>query len=165
MFITLVAAIDKNRVIGYKNRLPWHLPADLAHFKSVTLGKPIIMGRKTFESIGNPLPLRRNIVISRQAISIEGCEIFPSVNEVLNSLVNEPEVMIIGGGRLFKEMLPKADKMLLTVVHHSFKGDTYFPWWNADEWVVVSEIEHKVNENNQYPLSFLELQRRRIVIS
>lgn len=161
MFITLVAAMDKNRLIGQLNQLPWHLPADLAHFKSVTFGKPIIMGRKTFESIGKPLPRRRNIVISRQpGLRIEGCEIFSSVDEALNALVDESEVMIIGGGCLFKETLPKAHKMILTIIEYSFEGDTYFPLWNADEWIVVSKIKHGPNENNLYTFSFLELKRK-----
>ncbi|WP_304985855.1 dihydrofolate reductase [Coxiella-like endosymbiont] len=161
MLITLVAAMDKNRLIGQRNQLPWHLPADLAHFKSVTLGKPIIMGRKTFESIEKPLPLRHNIVISRQpSLRIEGCKIFSSVDEALNALADESEVMIIGGGRLFKETLPKAHKMILTIIEHSFEGDIYFPLWNADKWIVVSKIKHGPNENNLYAFSFLELRRK-----
>lgn len=161
MLITLVAAMDKNRLIGQKNHLPWHLLSDLYHFKAVTLGKSIIMGRKTFESIGKPLLHRRNIVISREAgLRIEGCKIFSSVEEALNNLANEPEVMIIGGGSLFKETLPKADKMILTIIEHSFEGDTYFPLWDTDEWIVVSKIKHELNENNLYSFSFLELRRK-----
>lgn len=161
MLITLVAAMDKNRLIGQRNQLPWYLPADLAHFKSVTFGKPIIMGRKTFESIGKPLPRRRNILISRQpGLRIEGYEIFSSVDEALNALVDESEVIIIGGGGLFKETLPKAHKMILTIIQHSFEGDTYFPFWNTDEWIVVSKIKHGPNENNPYAFSFWELRRK-----
>lgn len=111
MIITLIAAMDKNRLIGRNNELPWHLPADLAHFKSITLGKPIVMGRRTFDSIGKPLPHRRNIVITQQKnLIIEGCDIFYSLDDALSALTKEPEVIIIGGARIFKEALPKADK-------------------------------------------------------
>lgn len=161
MIITLVAAMNKNNhVIGQNNRLPWHLPADLIHFKSITLGKSIVMGRKTFESIGKLLPHRRNIMITQQKnLIIEGCEIFHSLDEALNSLTDESEIMIIGGGRLFKEALPQAGKMILTIIEHSFDGDVYFPFWNDKEWRVISKVDYEPDENNPYRFSFLELRR------
>ncbi|MFW0094561.1 MAG: dihydrofolate reductase [Coxiella endosymbiont of Haemaphysalis qinghaiensis] len=161
MLITLVAALDKNHLIGQKNQLPWHLPADLAHFKSVTLGKPTVMGRKTFESIRKPLPDRRNIVISRQKdLKIKGCEVFSSLDEALNTLLDQFEVMIIGGGSLFEEALPKAHRMILTIIEHSFKGDTYFPLWNADEWNLISKMNYEPDKNNLYSFSCIQLRRR-----
>ena len=160
MTITLVAAMDKNHVIGQQNRLPWHLPADLYHFKSVTLGKSVVMGRRTFESIGSPLSCRRNIVITKQEnLIIKGCELFHSLNEALSFLADESEIMVIGGGRLFKEVLPQADKMILTIIEYSFDGDIYFPFWNDKEWCVTSKIAYKPNRNNSYFFSFLELRR------
>ncbi|MFW0039806.1 MAG: dihydrofolate reductase [Coxiella endosymbiont of Dermacentor silvarum] len=161
MVITLVAAMDKNNhVIGQNNRLPWHLPADLTHFKSITLGKPIVMGRKTFESIGKSLPHRRNIVITQKKnLIIEDCEIFHSLDEVLDSLIDESEIMIIGGGQLFKEALPQAGKMILTIIEHSFDGDVYFPFWDDKKWYIVSKIDYKPDKNNPYRFSFLELSR------
>ena len=162
MLVTLIAAMDKNRLIGQQNQLPWHLPTDLAHFKSVTLGKPIIMGRKTFESIGKLLPYRRNIMISRQQdLRIKRCEVFSSLDEALNVLSDQFEVMIIGGGILFKEALPKAHKMILTIIKHSFDGDTYFPLWNVDEWNLVSKINHEPDKNNLYSFEFIELRRKK----
>ncbi|WP_256380074.1 dihydrofolate reductase [Coxiella endosymbiont of Amblyomma americanum] len=158
--MTLVAAMDKNRVIGYKNRLPWHLPADLVRFKSVTLQRPVVMGRKTFESIGKPMSLRRNIVITQQKnMFIKNCEIFHSFNEAIDALKSESEIMVIGGGQLFKEALPKANKMILTIIEYSFRGDVYFPFWKDKEWYILSKEDYKKNENNFYSFSFLELKR------
>ncbi|MBW5802638.1 dihydrofolate reductase [Coxiella endosymbiont of Ornithodoros amblus] len=160
MIITLIAAMDKNRLIGRNNELPWHLPPDLAHFKSITLGKSIVMGRRTFDSIGKPLPHRRNIVITQQKnLIIRGCDIFYSLDDALSALTNELEVIIIGGARIFKEALPKADKMILTIIDHSFEGDVYFPKWNDKEWKITSKIKHEREEKNPYPFQFLELKR------
>lgn len=160
MVITLVAAFDKNQLIGQKNKLPWHLPADLAHFKAVTINKLIVMGRQTFNSIGKPLPYRRNIVITqKKSVLIRGCDVFISLKHALSVLKNEPEVMIIGGGRLFKEALSKAEKMILTIIDHSFEGDIYFPKWNHKEWSIVSQKKYKPDEKNPYSFQFLELRR------
>ena len=161
MIITLVAAMDKNQLIGQKNKLPWHLPADLAHFKTITIEKPIVMGRKTFESIGRPLPHRWNIVITeRKNLVIDGCDVFYSLDQMLVTLASEFEVMIIGGTRLFKEALPKANKMILTIINHAFEGDVYFPKWKNEEWEIVSKIKHQPDEKNLYPFQFLELRRQ-----
>ena len=117
MKLSLIAAVSSNRVIGNNNRLPWHLPADLKHFKNLTLGKPVIMGRKTFDSIGKPLPNRRNIVISRDKnLVIAGCEIFYSIDSALQAVSSEPEVMIIGGANLYAQTIARADQLYLTII-------------------------------------------------
>lgn len=160
LIITLVAAMDKHRLIGRNNALPWHLPADLAHFTAVTLSKPIIMGRRTFESLGRPLPYRHNIVITQQDnLIIEGCDIFHSLDDALDALGQEHEIMIVGGACIFGEALSKANKMILTIIDGTFMGDTYFPEWNAEEWKIVFEEIHPSDEKNLYTFRFLELER------
>ena len=117
MKISLVVAKSKNNVIGKNNQLPWHLPADLKHFKNLTMGKPIIMGRKTFDSIGKPLPGRRNIIISHQPnLFIDGCEVFHSIDDALSALKNETEVMIIGGANLYAQTIERASRLYLTEI-------------------------------------------------
>ena len=128
MSISLVVAKSKNNVIGKDNKLPWHLPADLQHFKNITINKSIIMGRKTFESIGKPLPNRRNIIISRNRHFIaSGCEIFSSIDNALNAAKKESEIMIIGGENIFAQTIDRADRIYLTVIDAEFDGDTFFP--------------------------------------
>lgn len=152
--------MDKNRIIGKDNRLPWHLPADLQHFKAVTLGKPIIMGRKTYDSIGKPLPGRHNVVISRQQhLQIAGCEVFSSLSDALHAVASHDEVMIIGGESLFRDSLPLAQRLYLTIIDHAFDGDTVFPEWNKKEWQLKSSADHEPNGNNKYPYTFIELER------
>lgn len=126
--ISLIVAYDKNRVMGYKNAMPWHLPGDLKYFKEQTMGKPMIMGRKTFESIGRPLPGRRNIVISRNPnYDGEGIELASSLDEAIALAGDVPEIMIIGGEQIFKLSLPIADKLYITHIDYEFEGDTFFP--------------------------------------
>ena len=128
MQISIIVALADNRLIGGNNKLLWHLPADLQYFKSITLGKPIIMGRKTYESIGKPLPGRRNIVISRnKQFKCQVCEVYDSLSKALAALQDYAEVMIIGGAEIYQQALPIADKMYITIVHHAFTGDAYFP--------------------------------------
>lgn len=135
--ISLIVAHDKNRVIGYENKMPWHLPGDLQYFKKVTMGKPVIMGRKTFESIGRPLPGRRNIIITRNPdYSAEGIEVVGSVDEALALVSDVEEIMIIGGEQIFTQCLPLADRLYITIIHHEFEGDTYFPTYEG--WHLVS---------------------------
>ncbi len=160
MLITLIAAMDQNRLIGKQNQLPWSLSADLRHFRQVTLGKPIIMGRKTFDSIGKPLPGRHNIVISQQLdLTIKDCDVCHSLDAALQLVSAENEVMVIGGAHLFKQSLPIADKMILTIINHTFEGDVYFPTWNKNDWQFVSQSDHQRDEKNQYDYSFLTLRR------
>jgi len=161
MILSLIAAMDKNRVIGQNNQLPWHLPADLKHFKRMTQGKPIVMGRKTFESIGHPLKGRVNVVLSHQLDFFEdGCQVFNSFEKALTALSGASEIMIIGGARLFEYTLPIADKMYLTCIDHTFEGDTFFPSWKDQEWKTVSQEPHHPDEENAYSYCFLELQRK-----
>lgn len=156
----MIAAMDKNRLIGSDNQMPWHLPADLAHFKRLTLGKPVVMGRKTFESIGRPLPGRRNVVITRQQdYGVAGCDIFHSLEAVWEALQNEVEVMLIGGGELFKKLLPQASTLYITQIQAEFKGDTYFPCWEAAEWEVVQQESFAPDEKNPHHYTFLTLKR------
>ena len=160
MLISLIVAYSKNRTIGKNNQLPWHLPADLKRFKQITLGKPIVMGRKTFESIGRPLPDRRNIVISRGDKKFEGCELFSSLEAALLALKNETEIMIIGGATLFAQALPFAQKIYATEIDADIEGDTFFPEIDKDAWEIISEEVHLPDEKNQYLFKFRTIQRK-----
>ncbi|MCH1929773.1 type 3 dihydrofolate reductase [Shewanella sp. A25] len=138
MHIAMIAAMANNRVIGKDNQMPWHLPEDLRHFKAMTLGKPVVMGRKTFESIGRPLPGRHNIVISRQAdLAIEGVTCVTSFDAAKAAAGECEELVIIGGGQLYAELLPLADKLYLTEINLDVEGDTYFPHWDDGQWQVA----------------------------
>ncbi|KPJ67701.1 MAG: hypothetical protein AMJ43_03440 [Coxiella sp. DG_40] len=161
MQISIIAGMADDRLIGVDNRLPWHLSADLRRFKAITMGKPIVMGRKTHESIGKPLPGRRNIVISRdEDFKSAGCEVYHSLQEAFEALKESEEVMIIGGAEIYKQTLPLANKMYLTFIHHHFEGDKYFPKWNAEEWREVEHADYPADEKNPYPYSFVTLERK-----
>ena len=128
MKISIVAAMGHGRVIGSENQMPWHLPADLKHFKAVTMGKPVVMGRKTYESIGKPLPGRRNVVVSRQQdLKIPGCDVVMSFDAILDLLHKQPEVMVIGGGSIYEQAMLRASRMYLTFIDTNVKGVTFFP--------------------------------------
>jgi len=160
MKISIVAAMSSNRVIGYRNALPWHLPADLKHFKSVTMGKPMIMGRKTWVSIGRPLPGRRSLVITRDPLfRAEGCDIAHSLDAALKLAEPAGEVVVIGGAQLFQEALPRADRLYLTIIDHLFQGDVYFPPVDATLWREVSREEHLSDPSNLYHYRFLVYER------
>ncbi|AXV22131.1 MULTISPECIES: type 3 dihydrofolate reductase [Aeromonas] len=163
MKISMIAAMAHDRVIGKDNQMPWHLPADLAHFKRVTLGKPVLMGRKTFESIGRPLPGRRNLVISRNPdYQAEGIEVVGSVEAALALLAGSSveELMVIGGGHLYAEMLPSADCLYLTQIDLAVEGDTRFPAFDDAHWQRVDCESHPADEKNPHPYSFETWQRR-----
>ncbi|GFN45058.1 type 3 dihydrofolate reductase [Candidatus Regiella insecticola] len=160
MIISLIAALAHNRVIGMQNLMPWHLPADLAWFKRNTLGKPVIMGRKTFESIGRPLPGRLNIVLSHQPEADQGVTWVSSIDQALATAVNVPEVMIIGGGNLYTQFLPYANRMYLTHISAIVEGDTYFPNYANDEWDESFKECHEADNNNSYRYCFQILERR-----
>jgi dihydrofolate reductase len=158
--ISLIAAMARNRVIGKDNAMPWHLPADLAHFKRVTMGKPVIMGRNTFESIGRPLPGRKNVVISRNPdYQPEGCVVVSSIDAAIDECVDSDEVMIIGGGQLYQAMLPRADRLYLTLIEAELDGDTQFPDYTEYGWEVVDTEHYVADECNQYDLEFVTLDR------
>ena len=161
MLISLIVAMAENRVIGRGNQMPWHLPADLRHFKSVTLGKPVIMGRKTFESIGRPLPGRRNVVISRNLDwCAEGVESVSSLDAALALVQGADEVMIIGGGQLYREALPLAQRLYLTHIALTVTdADTWFPDYSQYQWQLRGEELHDPDEKNPYHYRFETLER------
>lgn len=160
--ISLLVAMDKNHVIGFKNDMPWHLPEDLKYFKEKTTGQTIIMGRKTFDSIGRVLPNRRNIVLTRQKIDFpDGIEVIHDIKEIdqLNKERPDQELFIIGGGHLYKQVIAYADRMYITEINESFEGDTYFPTFTRNEWTLTSKIKGKKDENNPYEYYFLQYDR------
>ena len=160
MKLSVIVAMAANRVIGHANRLPWHLPADLKHFKATTLGKPVLMGRKTWESIGRPLPGRTNIVITRDtAYTADGCVVVHSLDEAIRVAGEAEEAMVIGGAELYRQALPLADTLYLTLVHGEFTGDTRFPEWRQDEWREIGRVDHEPDESNPHAYSFLTLER------
>ena len=165
MRISLIVAVAKNRVIGSKNKMPWHLPADFAYFRKMTIGHPVIMGRKTFESIGRPLPGRRNIVISRNtAIRADGVEIMASLEQAIDACLLSaagPEAFVIGGATLYIDALPRADRILITEVDASPEGDIFFPVLDAKQWEEVSRVHHAADEKNILAMDFVELVRNR----
>jgi dihydrofolate reductase len=160
MKITLVAAMGYNRVIGRENKMPWHLPADLKHFRELTTGKPVIMGRNTHESIGRALPGRLNIVItSNRNYRAEGCTVVHGLDEALAAVGDAEEVMVIGGQRLYEQFMPRADRLCLTLVEAKLEGDTFFPEYSRADWEEVFREPHDADGKNPYPYTFLEFER------
>lgn len=158
--VSLIAAMAENRVIGRANQLPWHLPADLQHFKRLTMGKPMIMGRRTWQSLPGLLPGRRHIVVSSNpAFSAEGCEVARSLNQALQMAGSEPEVMVIGGAVLYRQTLPLASRLYMTLIHAMVDGEIYFPAFEPADWVEVSREEHAADMTNSYAYTFLTLER------
>lgn len=161
--ISLIVAMDKNRVIGFNNDMPWHLPNDLRHFKNITTGHTVVMGRKTFDSIGRVLPNRKHIVLTRSNQSFpEEVEIVRDLDSILQyAKENESEeIFIIGGGELFKQMLPYADKMYITLIEESFEGDVFFPEFAHSEWELVEKEKGEKDEQNPYDYYFLTYERK-----
>ncbi|QNH63625.1 dihydrofolate reductase [Hymenobacter sediminicola] len=160
--LAFVVAIAENNVIGNDNQLLWHLPDDLKHFKRLTQGHPVVMGRRTYESIGRPLPNRTNIVVTRQAgWQAPGCEVAYSVPDALEQAAQlDEEVFVIGGAEIYRQALPAADVIYLTEVHHTFEGDVVFPELNNTEWREESRERHEPDEKHAYAFSFIVLRRR-----
>lgn len=155
--IKIIVAMSKNRVIGSNNQLIWKLSSDLKRFKELTTDNPVIMGRKTYESIGRPLPNRRNIIITRNTdYSVDGCEIVSSLEEAL--LLTNNNCFIIGGGEIYKQSLEFADKIYLTLVNKEFEGDTSFPEL-GQEWAKISRKDFDADDKNEYDYSFIEYER------
>ncbi|RCX16912.1 dihydrofolate reductase [Anaerobacterium chartisolvens] len=153
--ISLIAAIGANGIIGRENRLPWKLPADLAYFKKTTMGHAVIMGRKTFESIGRPLPGRKNIILTRNSnFSCEGCVVCANAGQALNIVEEGDEAFVIGGASLYRELLPYADKLYLTFIDHAFEGDAVFPDIDYARWRLIREEKGPENEANPYTYYF-----------
>ncbi len=160
MRLSIVVAMDDNRLIGKNNQLPWHLPEDLAYFKKLTTGKSILMGRKTYDSIGRPLPNRRNIVITRNAkISLPGCEVALSLEEALELTKGDDEVMVIGGASLCEQILPKINRLYITKIDGEFEGDIFFPKYDAYNWHQVSSESHPKDNSNAYSYHFIVLDK------
>lgn len=158
--LSLIVAMDQQGVIGINNSLPWRLSADLKNFKKVTMGKPIVMGRKTYESIGKPLPGRENIIITRSDdYEVEGCKVFNTLEEMYEYCADVEEVVIIGGAELYKQTFAKVDRIYLTEVHTKVEGDTFFPEFDRSQWREVERKEFEANEKNQYAFSFTVLDR------
>ncbi|MGL9760363.1 MAG: type 3 dihydrofolate reductase [Symbiopectobacterium sp.] len=160
MVISLIAALAMDRVIGIANGIPWHLPADLAWFKRQMLNKPIIMGRNTFRSIGQPLPGRKNIVISSRAGDDERVTWVSTLEAALEAASGAEEVMVIGGGSIYQQMLPQASRLYLTHIDAEVKGDTRFPEYELDAWSSVFSEFHDADEKNSHSYCFEILERR-----
>jgi len=157
--ITIIAAMARNRAIGLDGGMPWHLPAELKHFKQTTMGKPIVMGRRTWESIGRALPGRQNVVVTRRrTIHAESCLVVRSIEEAVEKARGD-EVMVIGGGQLYEQVLPLADRMILTLVDCEPPADTWFPEWNRVNWREMSRRSQAVDENNVLAYEVVELNR------
>ncbi len=155
MIKSFVVAVAKNNVIGKDNTLPWHLPADLRFFKNLTTGHHIIMGRKTFDSFGKPLPNRTSVVITRQKdYRPEGCIVVHSIEEAIKVAAVEKEIFIIGGAEIFKQTMPIADRIYLTRIDQEFEGDTFFPELNKEEWELKEKQDFEPDEKNKYSYSF-----------
>jgi len=159
MKLTAVVAVSDNDVIGRDNALPWHMPADLAFFKRVTMGKPILMGRRTWDSIGRPLPGRRNIVLTRGDFQAPGVDTVHSVDEALALVAGEAEMMVIGGAEIFRLLMPRMTHIHLTRVHCRIDGDVFMPPIAPQEWREVSRDEHPADTRNACALSFILLER------
>ncbi|MDQ6958489.1 MAG: type 3 dihydrofolate reductase, partial [Mariprofundaceae bacterium] len=152
-------AQDKNGLIGAGGKLPWRLPADMAWFKKNTMGKSILMGRKTFDSIGRPLPGRTNIVITSQNIEIDGCTVVHSLDEAIAVAGKAEELMVIGGAQIYKLALLRANRLYITQIHVAFEGDTYFPPFDASQWQETFHESHEPDETNMYPYRFRIMER------
>ena len=160
MLVSLIAAVARNRVIGVEDRLPWHLPADLRRFRTLTWGKPVVMGRLTHESIGRPLPGRRNIVITRAGPVMEGCERAGSLEDALALAGPAPETVVIGGARCYREALPHCRRMYLTRIDADFAGDAWFPEWDPAEWAERERECVEPEDPVPFGYEFLVLERQ-----
>ena len=160
--ISAIAAMSINRVIGKDNQLPWHLPADLKHFKNLTTGHPILMGRKTYESIGKPLPNRTNLIMSQNSdFQAAGCITVQSIQEVLAqpAVINSEELFIIGGAHIYQLWLAEITRIYLTLVKETFDGDAFFPELNSNDWREIAREQHQADEQNIYAYDFIQLER------
>jgi len=158
--ISIIVAASANNVIGAEGDLPWRLSDDLKRFKAITMGKPIVMGRKTWDSIGRPLPGRQNIVITRQADFVaEGCDVVASADEAIAATAGAEEVMVIGGSQVYSLFLPGAERLYLTRVHTEVSGDAFFPQINESHWRLVKDEPHSADDRNAFDYSFRIYER------
>lgn len=158
----MIAAVDENNGLGLNNKLLCHLPADLQHFKQVTIGCPIIMGRKTFQSIGRPLPGRTNIVLSQSLTKIDQVTVCHSLKSAIEQNQEAPELFIIGGAEIYAQAMPQATRLYITRIHHQFNADTFFPDINKTDWHCKSETFYQQDEKNKYPMTFYIYERNPI---
>ena len=158
--ITIIVAVAANGVIGDKNALLWHIREDMVRFRTITSGHPVIMGRKTYESIGRPLPKRTNVVITRSDLQIEGCRVVHSLDEAFEMFEPSEEVFVIGGAQIYEQALSKADRILLTIVHRPYEGDTSFPTIDPSVWEECSRERFERGEEFDAPFSVVEFRRR-----
>ena len=162
MRISFIVAMDLDGVIGQDGALPWRLPNDMKHFKRVTMGKPVIMGRKTHEAIGRPLPGRRNIVLTRDdGYLAEGCEVVHTVDEALRVAGDVEEVMVAGGASVYHELMDRCDRIYRTTVEDRFTGDVYFPDFDPKEWREIEHHEHDPDDSNAFRHTIVVLERER----
>ena len=161
MIVTMVVAIGENNAIGKNNELLWCLPKDLRHFKTITSGHTVIMGRKTYESVGKPLPKRRNIIITRNTeLTVDGAEVVHTIEDALELCKSDEEVFIIGGAEIYKMAMKHTDKIFLTVVHESFEADAFFPEIDRNLWVETAAEKHLPDEKNNLSFTFSTLERK-----
>lgn len=159
--LTAIVALDEHMLIGRDGDLPWRLPADLKRFKARTMGKPILMGRTTYESIGRPLPGRQNIVLTRQPdLVIEGCDVVKSLDQALDAAGSAEEIMVIGGEQIYALCMPRLDRLAVTLVHGVFDGDTWFPALELGEWEIIDRNRFEADERNPHAQTDLLLSRR-----
>ncbi|WP_190600360.1 dihydrofolate reductase [Candidatus Vesicomyidisocius sp. SY067_SCS001] len=162
MKLSIIVAMDDNYLIGKDNSLPWYLPADLAYFKKTTIGKTILMGRKTYESIGMSLPNRRNIIVSQNTkFKADNCEVVSSIDVALSLANNDNELMIVGGSSFYDQIIDKVDRLYITEVKGKFDGDAYFPEFDRTKFIELSRESHQPDEKNFYTYNFVVLQRNR----
>ena len=160
--VSIIVAVASNGVIGDKNSLLWHIREDMVHFRTTTSGHPVIMGRKTYDSIGRPLPKRTNVVITRDAnLAIEGCSVVHSLEEAIEMFDSAEEVFVIGGAQIYAQALPLAERIYLTVVGKEYEGDTSFPAFDYSQWTELSKEDYARGEEYEYPFSFITLERKR----
>ena len=161
MRLSIIGAIAANGVIGRNKDLPWRLPADLKRFRELTMGHHVLMGRKTFEAIGRLLPGRKMVVITRQgSYSHEGVLVAHSPQEAVALSAGDEEVFVLGGGEIYRHLLPRADRLYLTRIHRTFEGDTRFPEYEVSDWQLISREDHEPDQTNLYPYSFLVYERK-----
>jgi len=158
--LSLIWAMDENRLIGTENRLPWKLPADMQWFRKQTMGKPVLMGRKTYESIGKPLPGRENLIITRQqGLTIEGCRVVHSLDAARAAVPDADEIMVIGGSEIYALLLPDAERLYCTVIHDLFEGDAWFPEFDKGAWQQTLCEHHDADDQNSHAYSFMIYER------
>ena len=161
MHLSIIVAMGKNRVIGKNGMLPWHISSDLKNFKKITMGKPILMGRKTYESIGRPLPGRENIILTKNKnYFAEGCIVKNTIDEVFSYCQKVPELMIMGGAALYEQTLHKAKRLYITEVNATTDGDVFFPEFDRNQWLEISRNSFEAGENDDFDYIFMILERK-----